>query len=186
MSIKRIYPLGCRRSMSRMLISMLVSCMEVTYEILPSVTNRKGDFVLSKFQFSLSAFIVAILQGCATYTAPSDATSHIRFVGGAFAYIDHGQSCKTRDRVDRDLWSNVPIRDGARIWVEQGVDTTGLAFGFKCVLAYSFVPEPNTEYVSEYSMSYPRCNITIHRLTPYGTKVPERSAQKESPRFCML
>lgn len=127
------------------------------------------------------------LASCASYQPPAGATARIKFVGNQqYAYIDYGNSCSTRAMVARDIWSSSPIKDGARVWVEQGIDTTGLAYGMKCEFHYSFEPQRDSTYVSEYSSDARSCKIAVYRLSASGERVPEASVRREPGRLCFL
>jgi len=138
-----------------------------------------------QFMRLLAALLILPLASCATYQPPANATSRIKFVGNHYyAYIGYGDSCKARDMVGKEFWSGAPIKDSTRVWIEQGIDTTGTAFGMKCGFRYSFVPLPNTTYVSEYSM-HGSCEIALYRLNENGERIPESSARREPDISCL-
>ena len=137
-------------------------------------------------RLALSCIAVLTVGACATYKPPTaGATARIKFLGDHYyAYIDEGDSCSTRQMVGKELWPSTYVNTGKRIRIEQGIDTSGLAFGFKCGAAFSFVPQPETTYVSEYKRAGSRCRIGLNRLTAKGELTEEPSMRMESPRAC--
>jgi hypothetical protein len=127
----------------------------------------------------------ALLASCGTYSPPPGATSRIKFIGSpGYAYIDYGNSCKSRRSVEGDLLASAAIRDGVRVWIEHGFDAPGLASYQRCSLTYSFVPQPDTTYVSSFTLHGPSCSMILYRLSPSGTQEIEPAITKEPDLNC--
>lgn len=136
----------------------------------------------------LSLMVTIMLCACATYKPPiTGKTASIQFVGNhSYVYVDEGSSCNTRKLVDKESWSNVTVRAGERLRIEQGFDTRGSGFGNYCGLAISFIPSENFTYVAEYNLVGLRCHITIFQVTVSGEKILEPSVITEKPYNCFL
>ena len=78
------------------------------------------------------------------------------------------------------------MRAGKRLWLEQGIDTTGLPYGYRCGFVFSFEPQEETTYVSEYRNANMRCQVRLYRLNEVGERVPEPSLRVEQSRLCMI
>jgi len=134
------------------------------------------------------AFIALVVCACATYKSPdSGPTATMAFTGNhAYVYVDDGNSCSSRKKTARESWPALTVKAGQFLWIEQGVDTTGLPYGYKCSSAYSFVPEAGARYVSEYVNDFSRCRVLLQRVLEDGRKVIEPSAKVEDPRTCLF
>jgi hypothetical protein len=128
------------------------------------------------------------LAGCAAYAPPSSGpTARIKFDGGAYAYIDEtstaGKSCSSVPQSQGQNWREQLIRADRRLWIQHGVDTRGSGFGINCGFVYSFVPEKDVNYASEYKLEFGRCSVILKRQLASGVWVPEPSAAQE-PKGC--
>lgn len=128
------------------------------------------------------------VASCASYVAPTNGpTARVKFVGNQFyAYVDEGGTCSTRKMVPKDAWPSTYVRAGQRLWLEQGIDTSGLAFGYTCGFVFSFEPEADTTYVSEYRSENMRCQVNLYRLSATGERIRETSLRIEKPRLCLI
>ena len=126
------------------------------------------------------------LAACSTYSPPTDGKrAQIRFSGNQYyAYIDTGDSCGTRQLVLKDLWGGTPLRAGQRVWIEQGIDTSGLMFAYTCKFAYSFEPEEGSSYVSEFHNDGRGCQLGVFKVSSDGSRVEVNSARREKPKSC--
>jgi hypothetical protein len=123
---------------------------------------------------------------------PSEAVARMKFSGKQTSvYIDDGDSCRNRKAVPKEAWSSTYVQAGERIWMQQGIEfyVTGTYGGgdIGCGFRYSFVPLPETTYVSEliYDGTSGKCNISIRRFLPTGEQVPEDSVRKEHKLSCL-
>lgn len=135
---------------------------------------------------SLILVVLALLtQSCATYVPPnSGSLARIQFLGNQYyAYIDEGNSCGSRHFVTKEFWMGTNLRAGQRVWIEQGIDTSGLPLGVQCGLAYSFEPVEGQSYVSEYYNDGLKCRIAVYRLEG-ATRMPVKTVRRESQKFC--
>ncbi len=128
------------------------------------------------------------LAGCATYAPPkSGPTAQIKFLGGAYVYIDEsstaGRSCTSVPQAVGENFRNQVIPADRRLWIQQGVDTRGLAFGMFCGFAYSFMPEKDANYLSEYVMYGGRCSISLMKQAESGAWLHEPSLEQQ-PKGC--
>lgn len=129
------------------------------------------------------------LASCASIYEPpaSGSLARVKFQGNHyFAYVDEGNSCDTRKLVLKDLWSGTHVRAGKRVWIEQGIDTSGTPMGYICKLAMSFEPQEDTTYVSEYSNANMRCTLRLYRLKADGTLERDTTVQAERTKACMF
>ena len=135
---------------------------------------------------SLSCVVLLAAGACATYKPPTaGATARIKFVGGhGYAYVNEGNTCSTRQLVGKDMWASTYVKSGRRIRIEQGYDTSGLPSSYKCGFAYSFEPQAETTYVSEFERGPTRCKVGLYRLTATGERVVEPSMSFEQPSYC--
>jgi len=148
---------------------------------------KKGKSMLSSRKIIDSGLLLVILSvsGCATvYTPPtSGSLARMKFERSTgYALIDEGNSCGTRHIVPSKDWVN--IRAGKRIWIEQGFDSRGTAFGMYCGLALSFEPIEGATYVSEYQLIGMKCQMALYRITDSGERIREQSATRTNPRSC--
>lgn len=136
-----------------------------------------------------AAVLGGVLVGCASYEPPrSGETATIVFAGAArYAYIDTsspaGKSCTSVPQATGDNWKNQVIPAGRQVWILQGIDTRGLAFGMSCGFTYSFTPEEGAKYVSEYSLAGGRCSLHLSQQLSSGALVPV-STLKHEPKSC--
>jgi hypothetical protein len=134
----------------------------------------------------ISAFI---LVSCAFYTPPNDGpTAQIKFDGNTqYAYIDTastaGRICSSIPLVRGEGLRSQPIPAGRRLWIQQGIDTMGLAFGMSCGFVYSFVPDQGAIYISEYKLEGRRCYLRLSKKLESGTLEPVASYVRE-PKGC--
>ena len=137
-------------------------------------------------RLALSYVAALMVCACATYKPPTaGATARMKFTGDHYyAYVDEGNSCSTRQMVGKEMWPSTYVKAGQRIRIEQGIDTSGLAYAFKCGFALSFEPQAETTYVSEYKREGTRCKIGLFRLSAKGELTKEPSMRMESPRAC--
>jgi hypothetical protein len=150
-------------------------------------TNPSTQPQRSNMRSIVSVVLVLSLVSCSTYQPPAGASSKIQFAGNhRYAYIDYGNSCSSRSMVDKSLWSGTAIKEGARVWIEQGIDTSGLAYGMSCGFHYSFEPKAGIAYVSEYSNEGGSCNISLYQVSVTGIKTREPSVHREPKRTCLL
>ena len=140
----------------------------------------------------LTRFIpFALLSACATYQAPtSGPTATIKFSGNQYyVYIDAGYSpsCSTNRRVDGKEWDRVVIPAERKIIIQQGIDTSGTAFGVMCGFVFEFIPEAGAEYESAYTFSYPNCDISVFSIDKNGNKrVPTTLKKSEESYYWCL
>jgi hypothetical protein len=115
----------------------------------------------------LAAFLLPLLASCGTYRPPAGATARMKFIGSkGYAYIDYGNSCRSRQSVEGEFLNGAPIRDGVRVWIEHGFDVVDGLGGYKrCSFTYSFIPSANTTYVSEFTLQNITCTISVRRLS---------------------
>lgn len=147
---------------------------------------------------NLLAVACALLAGCATYSPPaSGPLAKMKFyTTGGYTYIDSGNSCSTRAQLTSgwgeatELKLDSPILSGVRwgskewiaipagkpLWIEQGFDTTGLAFGMKCGLAMVFEPQEGESYVANFVLDGAHCNMHIYRVHEPGYLTLEKSS----------
>lgn len=132
------------------------------------------------------ALLCGVLVGCATYEPPKDGdTATIAFTGGArYAYIDTashaGRSCSAVPQARGENWQNQILPAGRQVWIRQGIDTTGLAYGVSCGFTYSFIPEKGAEYVAEYSFDMKRCSLHLSQQLSSGARVAVPTYKRES------
>jgi hypothetical protein len=134
----------------------------------------------------LTVCAIAVVACASPYVPPSSGpTARVKFVGNHYyAYIDEGGTCSTRKFVPKDAWPSSYVRAGQRLWLEQGIDTSGTAYGYTCGFVFSFSPEADTTYISEYTNQNRQCQVKLYRLTASGEKVIERSVRREKNRLC--
>lgn len=156
-------------------------------EKLPVLLSQfsKTHLMLNRRTLILLLSLLPLLQSCATYVPPtSGKLARIQFVGNQYyAYIDEGNSCGTRSLVTKEFWSGTSLRAGQRVWIEQGIDTSGLAFAVMCKLAYSFEPEEGQLYVSEFHNDGRQCRLTLRRVDG-SSRVEVLTSRQERPKSC--
>ena len=135
---------------------------------------------------SLSCAALLAAGACATYKPPAaGAAARMKFTGGhGYVFVNEGNTCSTRQLVGKDMWASTYVKSGQRIRIEQGFDTSGLPNSYKCGLAYSFEPEAETTYVSEFVRLPTRCRIGVYRLGANGELTKEPSMRIEQPSAC--
>ncbi len=83
--------------------------------------------------------------------------------------------------------TNVPIvvPAGKPLFVQQGVDTRGLAMSVFCVNAYFFDPEPDATYISEWTTNHVSCGVRLMKVREDGSKVDVTSTIRPAePLMC--
>lgn len=135
-----------------------------------------------------SLVAVSLLLGaCAEQYVPptTGELATIKLMGGNYAFLDTGNSCDTRKRVDyadREHYVNLPA--GKRVFLEQGIDgraTTGLF----CGVALSFEPQAGHKYVTRY-LYQGDCQLTLMEVDPRGSTYPVPGVTQLEPRECLL